>query len=141
MPPEPIHASALGLDLSPRFAQSSTVAGSPALAAITAVCTLTIPGFATVPVVTGVQLEGWVAFTVGTSGVSAKLDIRQTGVAGAVIATTGLLTVVAANSVSFAVQGIDLAPLVAGVYVLALTIGSGAGASTVSATQLQAQVV
>lgn len=139
--PEAIKASAAVLDMSPRFAQSSAVAGSPALAAITSVCALTIPAFGNLTVVSGVQLEGWVAFTVGTSGVSAKLDIRQTGVAGAVIATTGLLTVVATNLDAFAVQGIDTAPLVAGVYVLALTIGSGAAVSTVSAAQLTATVV
>lgn len=141
MPVEPLHASALGIDLSPRFAQSSTVAGSPAAGSITSVCSLTFPNFAQVAIVTGVQLEGFVAFTVGTSGVSAKLDIRQTGVAGAVIATTGATTVTAGNLVSLAVQGIDTAPLAAGVWILALTIGSGAATSTVSAAQLQAQAV
>lgn len=141
MPTEPFHQSALGVDLSPRFAESHAVTGSPALAAITAVCTLTFPGFANVSVVSGVQLEGFVAFTVGTSGVSAKLDIRQTGTAGAVIATTGACTVVATNLVTLSVQGIDTAPLTAGVWILALTIGSGAAASTVSGTQLQATAI
>ena len=141
MPVEPFHQSALGIDLSPRFAQSSAVAGSPAAASITNVCTLTFPNFATVAIATGVQLEGWVAFTVGTSGTAAKLDIRQTGTSGAVIATTGALTVTAGNLVSFAVQGIDTSPLAPGVWILALTITAGAATSTVSATQLQAQAV
>lgn len=141
MPVEPFHQSALGIDMSSRFAQSSTIAASPAAATITAICSLTFPNFATVAIATGVQLEGWVAFTVGTSGVSAKLDIRQTGTGGAVIATTGATTVAAGNLVSLAVQGLDTAPLTAGVWVLALTIGSGAATSTVSATQLQAQAV
>lgn len=141
MPTEPLRYNSANIDMSTRFAQSSAVAGSPALAAITSVCAVTVPNFAGIQVVSGVQLEGWVAFTVGTSGVTAKLDIRQTGVAGAVIATTGLLTVVAANLVTFAVQGIDTAPLAAGVWIMALTIGSGAAVSTVSAAQLSATVV
>lgn len=139
--PEPLRESAISLDLSPRWTSSIVVAGSPALAAITSVCSLTFPQFGGLTVVTGVQLRGWVAFTVGTSGVTAKLDIRQTGTAGAVIATTGLLTVVAGNLVSIPVQGIDVAPLAAGVWVLALTIGSGAAVSTVSAVQLEALVI
>lgn len=141
MPPEPFTRSALQLDLSPRIAESHTVAGSPATNAITSVCALTVPGFNDIPVATGVLLEGWVAFTVGTSGVTAKLDIRQTGVAGAVIATTGALTVTATNLVAFSVKGLDAAPLAAGVWVLALTIGSGAAISTVSGVELVAFVV
>lgn len=139
--PEPLHLSAVNLDQSPRFAQSSAVVGSPATNAITSICAVTVPNFGALTVVTGVQLEGWCAFTVGTSGVSALLQIRQTGTAGAVIATTGLLTVVAANLVTFAVQGIDTAPLAAGVWIIALTIGSGAAISTVSAAQLTATVI
>lgn len=139
--PEKFAQSAAYLDQSPRFAQSSAVTGSPAAAAITAVCTLTFPAFSNLNIATGVQLEGFVAFTVGTNGVTAKLDIRQTGTAGAVIATTGLLTVVAANLVSFGIQGIDTAPLAAGVWILALTIGSGSASSAVSAAQLQASAI
>lgn len=139
--PEPLRESAAALDMSPRFAQSQTVAGSPAAAAITAICSLTVPNFGNLAIVTGVQLEGWCAFTVGTSGVTATLTIRQTGVAGAVIASTGALTVVATNLVTFAVQGLDTGPLAAGVWVLALIIGSGAAASTVSAAQLTATAI
>lgn len=138
---DPIRESASVLDLSPRFVQSSAVVGSPATNAITSVCAVTVPNFGNLAVATGVQLNGWVAFTVGTSGVSAKLDIRQTGTAGAVIATTGLLTVVAANLVVFVVQGLDASPLIAGVWIIALTIGSGAATSTVSAVQLTATVI
>lgn len=139
--PEPLRESAIALDLSPRWVQSSTVVGSPAAAAITSVCSVAMPTVSAVALVTGVQLRGFVAFTVGTNGVTAKLDIRQTGVAGAIIATTGLLTVVAANLVTFSVQGIDTAPLAAGVWILALTIGSGSAASAVSAAQLEALAV
>lgn len=139
--PDPIRETSAVLDMSPRFAQSQVVAGSPAAASITSICALTVPNFGNLAVMTGVQLEGWCAFTVGTSGVTATLTIRQTGVAGAVIASTGALTVVAANLVTFAVQGLDTAPLAPGVWVLALIIGSGAAISTVSAAQLTATVI
>lgn len=141
--PEGIRASALALDLSSRIAESHAVTGSPATNAITTVCTLTFPAFSNLTVAYGVFLEGFAAFTVGTSGTAAKLDIRQTGTSGAVIATTGALTggIAAGNLVSISIQGVDQSPLTAGVWVLALTITGGAATSTVSATQLVGTVV
>lgn len=127
------------VDLSQRLVQSKTIVGSPALAAETIVCTVTIPSAPTV--FTGVLLWGWVAFTVGTSGVSANLRIRQTDTSGSIIVATGATTVSAASLTEIGCQGIDLTPLAAGVYVLTLIIGSGAAASTVSATQLTAIAV
>lgn len=133
--PEPIRMAAGAVDLSSRFFTTSTVAASPALAAITAITTFTVN--ANVTIVSGIQLWAWAAFTIGTSGVSAKLDIRQTGTSGAVIATTGLSTVVAGNLVETGCQGFDAAAVIPGqVYAICLTIGSGAAASTVSALQL-----
>ena len=78
-----------------------------------------------------------------TSGVSALLRIKQTSTGGAVINVgTGLSTVVAANLVETGCQGLDAAPVLPGqVYVLCLTIGSGAAVSTVSAVQLIAIAV
>lgn len=140
--PPPIRVAGDAVDLSTRFSETHTVAASPALAAITAVATLTLTQAVTL--VTGIQLTGWVAFTVGTSGVSAKLDIRQTSTAGAVVATTGLTTVTAANLVETGCQGFDLQTAITlpnQVYVLCLTIGSGAAASTVSACQLTALLI
>lgn len=140
MSPQPIQYDSAHLDLSARFGFSKTVVGSPALAAITSICTVTVPG--DLAVLTGINLEGWCAFTVGTSGVSAKLDLRQGSVAGAVVATTGLITVVAANLVTISVNGVDTVPVLPNqVYVLALTITSGAAISTVSAAQLDYLVV
>lgn len=136
--PEVLRQSAAPFDLSPRFAQSQAVTGSPATNAITVVCTLTFPAFSNLAIAAGVQLYGWVAFTVGTSGTAAKLDIRQTGTGGAVIATTGALTVTAATLVSFDLQGLDASPLTAGVWVICLTVTAGAAISTVSSTQLSA---
>ena len=138
--PEPLKQSVIFTDLSGRFQSTQTVAASPALAAETIIGTLNIAGFGDTAVVSGIQFDGWAAFTVGTSGVSATLRIRQTNVAGTVVATTGALTVTAASLVQINVQGFDAAPGV-GVYVLTLQIGSGAAASTVSALSLQGIVV
>lgn len=139
MPPVPITSSARGLDLSPRLVRTETVGASPAAAAETIIGTLNIP--TDVAYATGAVLLGWAAFTVGTSGVSANLRIRQTNVAGTVIAATGATTVTAASLVETNVQGMDAAPPGGGVYVLTLTIGSGSAASTVSALQLLAILV
>jgi len=138
--PEPIKQSVIFTDLSGRFQSTQAVAASPALAAETIIGTLNIAGFGDTSVVSGIQFDGWAAFTVGTSGVSATLRIRQTNVSGTVVATTGALTVTAASLVQINVQGFDAAPG-AGVYVLTLQIGSGAAASTVSALSLQGIVV
>jgi len=138
--PEPIKQSVIFTDLSGRFQSTQTVAASPALAAETIIGTLNITGFGDTSVVSGIQFDGWAAFTVGTSGVSATLRIRQTNASGTVVATTGALTVTAANLVQINVQGFDAAPGV-GVYVLTLQIGSGAAASTVSALSLQGVVI
>jgi hypothetical protein len=138
--PEPIKSNVVFEDLSARFQSTQAVAASPALAAETIIGTLTLAGFGDTAVVSGIQFDGWAAFTVGTSGVSATMRIRQTNVSGAVVATTGALTVVATNLVQVNVQGFDAAPGV-GVYALTLQIGSGAAASTVSALSLQAIVI
>ena len=141
MSSQPFTSGVLGVDLSARFAQSSALVGSPAGGSITSICELAVPDFNIIPVTTGVILEGFAAFTVGTSGVSALLQIRQTGISGAVVATTGAVTVVGGDLHALSVQGIDTGPLAAGVWILALTIGSGAAESTVSSTQLLATVV
>lgn len=139
MPPIPIRLSADEMDMSPRRFYSTTVAGSPALAAETIVCTLTVA--ANVAILQSVRLQGWAAFTVGTSGVSAQLRIRQTNVAGTVKADSGAVTVTAGNLREASVQGDDTASAIPGqVYVLTLQIASGAATSTVSAVYLEAQL-
>lgn len=138
--PQPIQYDSAHLDLSARLAYSKTVAGSPALAAITSICTVTVPG--DIAVVTGIVLTGWCAFTAGTSAVSALLQLRKTDTSGAVVASTGAVTVVAASLYTMSVHGIDLTAALPGqVYVLALTMASGSAASTVSAVQITALVV
>lgn len=140
MPPEPIRTSVIFTDLSARFQQYKTVDASPSAGSETIIATLTLANFGDIAVVSGIQLDGWAAFTVGTSGASANLKIRQTNVSGTTVAATGATTVSAGNLYETSVKGFDATPGV-GVYVLTLTIGSGAAASTVSALQLKAVLV
>lgn len=130
------------VDLSPRIIDTTTVAASPSGSSETVIATLNLPAFGTAAVIQRVYLQGWAAFTVGTSGASARLRIRQTNVSGTVVADTGALTggVAAGNLLAQDVAGSDASPGVA-TYVLTLTVGSGAATSTVSALQLLAQVV
>jgi hypothetical protein len=138
--PQPIRTSIATTDLSSRFQSTQVVGGSPALAAETIIGTLAVAGFGDTPLVSGIQFDGWAAFTVGTAGVSATLRIRQTNASGSVVATTGALSVTAASLVQISVQGFDAAPGVA-TYVLTLQIGSASAISTVSALSLQSVLV
>jgi hypothetical protein len=138
--PDRIAYSAAVVDLSRRFRQSTAIVGSPALAAETIVCQVVITD--DLVIATGIVLEGWVAYTVGTSGTNGTLRIRQTNVAGSIIASSGGLTQAAASLQAPAVQGIDLAAVLPNqTYVLTLQITAGAAASTVTATQLIATVI
>jgi hypothetical protein len=128
-----------GLDLSPRIVSSTTVAASPAAAAETIVASVALPG--DIPVAAFVYVEAYVYYTVGTSGVSGRLRIKQTNAAGTTIADTGALTVAATNLVQAVICGRDASPAAQQVYVATLTIGSGAAASTVSAVMLRAIIV
>lgn len=140
MSPQPIQVSGLAVDLSPRVRFTTTVSASPAAGAETIIGTVSaIPDMA---VAAGVLLFGWCAFTVGTSGVSAQLQIRRTNVAGTVVCNSGATTVAAGNLREESAQGFDTGPTIPGqVYVLTLTIGSGSATSTVSALQLVALVI
>jgi hypothetical protein len=138
--PEPIRNNVLFTDLSARFLSTQAVVASPALAAETIIATLALTGSGDTALVSGIQFDGWAAFTVGTSGTAATMRIRQTNAAGAIVATSGALSVTAANLVQESVQGFDATPGV-GVYVLTLQITAGAAVSTVSALSLQAILV
>lgn len=136
MPVEAFAANARGIDLSPRVAQSAVVIASPALAAETVVATSpALPS--NVPIAAGVLVFAQLAYTIGTSGVSCRLRIRQgTGTSGTVIFDTGIMTGghnTAGQLVSDDVTGFDTAPAAGQQYSVTLTIGSGAAASTVSA--------
>jgi hypothetical protein len=140
---QPLRWNGAQVDLSPRFFQSSTVAASPSAAAETVVCQIAaiVPDAA---VVSGVFLTGAVNFTVGTNGTAIRVRIRQTGVAGTVIADTGAITggVAAANLLSQDIQGFDTAAVIPGqVYVLTLQVTAGSAASTVSSANLAALII
>lgn len=138
--PQPIRESVTFEDLSTRLLRYGTVDASPAAAAETVIATLTIPNFGDLAVVSGIQLRGWLAFTVGASGVSATLRIRQTNVSGTVVKSSGATTVTAASLLEMSISGFDATPGVSA-YALTLTVGSAAAASTVSAVELSAIVV
>lgn len=131
---DPIRYAGNQVDLASRFAFSTTVAASPALAAETVIATLVSPpGFRTAE---AILLDGWAAFVVGTSGTAARLRIRQTGVAGTLIADSDAITggIAAAGKVALDVAGVDTGTVA--VYVLTLQVTAGSAASTVSAVRL-----
>jgi hypothetical protein len=135
-----IQVSGAGVDLSPRAGGNNTVVGSPALAAETVVCSL--PAIQSAVVTTaGVLIFAQIAYTVGTSGASARYRIRQGVAAGAgtVIFDSGVTTagITAAGLVLENMIGFDASPTFPGqAYCLTLTVGSGAAVSTVSAASM-----
>jgi len=141
MPPAiPIHLSAQGIDLSGRVVRSSTVVASPALAAETTIATVTVSDNLALGL--GVVLFGFAAFTVGTSGVSVNLKLRQTNTSGSTVKATGAVTYTAADLGSASLLGVDTAAVLPGqVYVLTMTVASGGAESTVSAVTLLAIAV
>lgn len=140
--PQPIRYDSIGFDLTKRFQVYKTVDASPALAAETVIATLNLTGFSDIAVVSGILLTGWATFTVGTSGVSAQLRIRQTDVNGSVIADSGAtnLGAPAGKIESQDVEGFDSG---AGkpAYALTLQIASGAAASTVASLLVKAIII
>jgi hypothetical protein len=138
--PIPIEVTAAQIDLGQRFDRSTVVVASPALAAETIIGTLTANTDESVT--EGIDLDGWAAYTVGTSGTAATLRIRRTDVNGTVVASSGAVTRTAAQLVEHAVQGFDASPALTGqVYVLTLQITAGAAVSTVSAVKLSAMII
>jgi phage-related minor tail protein len=80
MAPTPIRETAEGIDLSPRVQRSTTVAASPAAAAETTVCSVTLTG--DIAVVAGTALIAYVALTVGTNGTDVTVKLRRTDTSG-----------------------------------------------------------
>ena len=133
--PQPIQYDAGHLNLAPRFFHTSTVAGSPALAAETTIATLTISG--DLAMLDAAHVLAFAAFTIGTSGTSYRLRIRRDTIAGLTIADSGLVNATAANLVAPMIYGFDTTALgVAQIYVCTLTIAAGAAVSTVSAVNM-----
>lgn len=139
-PSDPITQNAHSLDLSSRFQQTTTVAGSPATTEEKVIATLLLGTNSAI--ITGILVHGWCAYTAGTSGVTGTMRIRQTSTSGSVVVTSGAVTVVAADLWTATVHGFDTAATLPNqTYVLTLQIGSGAAISTVSAVMLWAEVV
>lgn len=140
--PDQVQQSARFTDLSPRFVFSSTVVASPAGASETIIASVAIPSG--IVVNAGVILNGWAAYTLGSTPTSCQLQIRQTNVSGTVKANTGAMTGghnTAGFLVADDVNGFDTAPGDGQVYKLTLTVAGAGSASTVSAVYLAATVV
>lgn len=139
--PVPIRYDSQGLDLTKRVQVTTAITGSPATNAETVIATLALTGFSDTAVLSGIDLSGWAAFTVGTSGTAITMRLRETNVSGTVVATTGAVTggIAAAALVAQDVEGFDTTPVAT--YVLTLQVTGGAAASTVSATKLRAILV
>lgn len=140
--PDPTQQSARFLDLSPRMVTSAAVVASPAGASETIIASITLPSGLNVN--STVILNGWAAYTLGSTPTSCQLRIRQTSVAGTVKADTGAMTGghnTAGFLVADDVNGLDAAPADAQIYKLTLTVAGAGSASTVSAVFLQATVV
>jgi hypothetical protein len=140
--PRPINEAADAIDLSPRFVRSAVVVASPAAAAETIIAQT--PAVGDVAIIQGVRLSGWAAFTVGTNGTAVRLRLRQTNVAGTVIADTGAVTagIAAAGLAAQDVEGFDAAAVApAQVYVLTLQVTAASAASTVSAVLIAGLII
>lgn len=138
--PVPIAIAAASIDLSGREGDTSAVTGSPALAEEAIIATLVLP--TDVAVEHGVVVIGWAAWTVGTSGVSSTLRLRQTNASGTVVKSSGALTTAAASLQAHSIVGVDASPGTHGqTYVMTLQVASGAAASTVSSVELLAFVI
>jgi hypothetical protein len=138
--PQPITSNVVHEDLTGRFPSTTTVVASPAGAAETIIASLAIPAFGDTSILSTVQLTGWAAYTVGTSGTAVQFRIRQTNVAGTVVVASGALNKTATNLYVDDIAGNDAAPGVA-TYVLTMIVTAGAAASTVSAVSLSAIVI
>jgi len=141
--PQPISVNVQRVDLSARFPVTTAVVASPAAAAETIIAQLAIPSFGDTAIMSGVLLQGWAAYTVGTSGSAVTFRIRQTQVAGTLIVSSGALTgsqhgagILSADDIS----GFDATPGAA-IYVLTMQVTAGAATSTVSAVCLAATVI
>lgn len=118
---------------------STTIVGSPALAAETTVAQTVVGGVA--GATSRVLLIGFLALTVGTSGTAVRIRLRNGSITGTVVGDTGALTAVAANLIAPGVLGFDTPGDVSSLtYVMTVQVTAGAAVSTVSSVQLVAVV-
>jgi hypothetical protein len=120
--------------------QTTTITGSPALAAETIVATLVLP--VVIRADQRVFLFGWSAYTVGTTGTNSIVRLRQTNVAGTIVASTGSLTTAAASLQSPCIVSTDAPGLQSAfTYVMTLQVTAATAASTLTAVSLIALVI
>lgn len=118
---------------------STVVVASPGAAAETVIAKITVGSVTDAGTV--LDLAGWAALTVGTSGTAVRLRIRQTGLTGTLVGDTGALTggIAAGNLIAQDLEDTDTPGEVASLaYVLTLQVTGGAAQSTVSAVKLRA---
>lgn len=137
--PSHIGQNARFLDLSQRIVGSTSVVASPTGAAEAVIASIALP--AGLSYAAGVALVGQVGYTVGATGASGRVRIRQNSVTGPVVADTGAVTETPANVDNHVAVGFDTAPVDAGVYKLTLTVASAVTASPVGACGLLAVAV
>jgi hypothetical protein len=140
--PTSIQFNAAEIDFNGRVTHSETVVASPAAAAETIIASVSIPN--NTPIVAGVLLFGWAAYTVGTNGTAVTFKLRQTNVAGATIASTGALTGSQHGAAILSddnISGFDSAAGASQLYVMTMQVTAGSAASTVSAVELCAVVL
>jgi len=138
--PYPISLDSHSVDFGSRFLTSTTVVASPAAASETIIAQLSITD--DIYIAKGIWLEGFCSITIGTSGATLRLRLRQTNVSGAVVADTQALTVTAAQIYAPSINGIDAAAVLPNqTYVLTAQVGSGAATSTVASVLLGATIV
>lgn len=122
---------------------TKTVVASPAAAAETVIAQLVVGSVA--DPTTQIDLSGWAAYTVGTTGNAVTLNIRRTGVSGTLVSSTGALTGSQHGAGILSdddVEGLDTPGEVASlVYVLTMTVGAATAVSTVSAVKLRATII
>lgn len=134
-PADNIVLNAAGVDLSPRFQRNATVVASPAAATETIIGSITVQR--NLAVSSGIIVYGFAAYTVGGSGVSVNLKLRKTDASGSTLKATGAVDIAATKLGSGALFAFDTSPtLPAQVYVLTMTVASGAAESTVSAVEI-----
>ena len=127
---QPITLSGAALDLSPRIAQNTTVVASPAGATETIVGSITVPSGITIA--SGVLVICVFGVTIGTSGVSYRVRVRNTNVTGTVVGDTGVVTAAAASLYQPHVLGFDTAAVAGTIEKVTLTVASGGATSTVT---------
>lgn len=137
--PAPIRETAAGMDLSPRVFATATFVGSPANQTEAVVARVTVSG--DIALVVGVVLVVFLSIRVGTSGTSVRMRLRQTGLAGTVLADTDAIPETAGTFVTRLAVALDQAAVLPQVYALTSQTADAVATSTVQQVALVALAV